>query len=251
MLPALAQALRVRQPFPARGGAALETLAEAQARAYETAAEVDKAVTLDDIERLALATPGVPVARVHAVAGLDPLLPCYPAVGMVSLIVIPSCPRPAPLPSRALLNAVERYLAPRRLITSEIHAMAPHYRRVGVQATLHLACNADNSAILAAASQRIAAFFDPLSGGPESTGWPLGRTVYRSEIMALLVGVNGIERVTDLSLLTACKDCSGSAPGRCDNVELCAHELVLPGRHRWLLAADTPQSFTRSLAHEC
>jgi hypothetical protein len=251
LLPPLGQPLRVRQPLPASGGSAAETLAQAQARAYETVAEVDKAVTLEDIERLALATPGVPVARVHAVAGLDPLLPCYPAVGVVSVIVIPSCPRPAPMPSRALLNAVERHLAPRRLITSEIHAIAPRYRRVGVQATLHLGCNADPSTVLAAATQRIAAFFDPLSGGPDGTGWPLGRTVYRSEIMALLVGVTGIERLTDLSLLTACNGCGGSPPGHCDNVALCAHELVLPGRHQWSLAADTPRSFTRSLAHEC
>lgn len=251
LLPALAHALRVHQPVPATGGTVAQTLSQAQARAYESVAEVDKAVTLDDIERLALATPGVPVARVHAVAGLDPRLPCYPAVGVVSVIVIPSCPRPAPLPSRAMLNAVERYLMPRRLITSEIHAMAPRYRRVGIQATLHLACHVDGAATVAAATQRIAAFFDPLTGGPDGTGWPLGRTVYRSEIMALLVSVGGIEHVTHLSLLSACHGCGGSSAGRCDNVTLCAHELVLPGRHRWQLAPDTPRPFTRSLVHAC
>ncbi len=253
LLPAPALPLRLRQPVAAVGGTAAEPLALAQARAFDSVTEVDKAVTLDDIERLALATPGVPVARVCAVAGTDPLLPCYPAPGVVTLIVIPGCPLPAPLPSRALLDAVERQLAPRRLVTSEIRAIAPHYKRVGVEATLHLDCDIAADTLVAQAQARIAAFFDPLTGGPDGTGWPFGRSVYRSEVMALLVGLPGIARVTGLSLLTAPGGgCVGADDGsRCGNVDLCVHELVLPGRHRLQLAADTPRPFNRSLAHEC
>ncbi len=278
-LAALTKPLTVMQDFPATGGAVRETLGAAQARAFDLASTVDKAVTLADIERLALATPGVPVARVRAVTGLDARLPCFPAPGVTTLIVIPPCPRRAPLPSRDLLDAVERWLEPRRLVTSEIHAIAPSYRRVGVSATLHLACEAEPAAVLRSAIARIRTFFDPLEGGSEGTGWPFGRTVYRTEVMALLVNVDGVRSVTGLGLLSgadtaggcgcgcgssACDSCSGScgckdvagggagdAGGRCDNVILCPHELVIVGALRLSIVSDIGGHLRRSDAHEC
>ena len=273
----LAPRLRLEQPMAATGGAPRETLAAAQARAFELASAVDKAVTLADIERLALATPGVPVARVRAVDGLDPRLPCWPAPGVVTLIVIPACPRPAPMPSRDLLAAVQRYLEPRRLVTSEIHAIAPRYRRVGVSATLHLACEADAAAVLRAATGRLRAFFDPLAGGPDGTGWPFGRSVYRAEVMALLARVPGVVSVTGLQLqggmagaaaagTSGCASCGGdcggrcaacaaaagaTAGGRCDNIDLCAHELVMPGPQQLAIVSAIAPNLRRSDAHEC
>ena len=91
---AFAKPLAVWQPFAAIGGTVRETLGSVQARAFESATRVDKAVTTADFERLALATPGVPVARAHAVPGLHPALPCYSAPGAVTLIVVPYCPLP-------------------------------------------------------------------------------------------------------------------------------------------------------------
>lgn len=284
LAPALAAPLAIDQPFAAAGGMPRETLPAAQARAFDTVAEVDKAVTLADIERLALATPGVPVARVRAVAGLDARLPCWPAPGVVTVVVIPPCGRPVPMPSRALLDAVEHWLDPRRLVTSEIHAVAPHYRHISVAATLHLACEADPTAVLRIASARFDAFVDPLTGGLDGRGWPFGRTVYRTEVMALLADVPGVASVTALSLSsggdsaaaatvsggcgggcsggcggscggTCGSGCSGSADavgtGRCDNIELCAHELVRPGGKRFLIESDRARQLKRSDAHEC
>jgi hypothetical protein len=245
-LAGLATELAVFQPFGAIGGAPRETLRAAQARAFGVAHEVDKAVTIGDFERLALATPAVPVARVHAVAGLHPALPCYPAPGAVSLIVVPRCSLPAPLPSQALLDAVARYIAPRRLVTSEVHLVAPRYRRVAVYATLALDCEVDSDGTLVRAIAAIAAFFDPLTGGPDSGGWPIGRTVYRSEVLALLADMDGVIRVTDFGL----KGPGDDAP-RCDNIELCPYELVVPGRHRIRIAPYLPRELRRSDAHEC
>lgn len=252
-LAGLATPLSVAQPFAATGGTARETLASAQARAFDLVDAVDKAVTLEDIERLALATPGVPVARVRAVANLEPHRPCYPAPGVTTLVVIPSClvslsARPvSPLPSRALLDSVERYLEPRRLITSEIHAVAPRYRRVSVSATLHLSCDEDARLVLAQATARIDAHFDPLCGGPAGTGWPFGRPVYRSEVMALLATTPGVARVTAFGLQSG----SGSDGVRCDNILLCADELIRPGSHRLLIETEVARDLRRSKAHDC
>jgi len=166
---------------------------------------------------------------------------------------------------------VHGHLAPRRLVTCEIVAIAPRYRRVGVTATLHLACGVDVEprAVLADAAARVNAFLDPLDGGPEGTGWPFGRTLYRSELMALLAATPGVLHVTAFAFLTGkaaaagaatggSSDCGCGAPpgpagpgGRCDNVLLCAHELPVPGRHRLLWQADIPPTLNRSDAHEC
>jgi predicted phage baseplate assembly protein len=236
----------VAQPFAALGGSESEPIEHAQARAFDTAAAVDKAVTLDDIERIALATPGVPIARAGAVAGVDPLLPCFPAVGIVMLIVIPRCPRPAPMPSQALLDAVTRFLEPRRLVTAELRVVAPRYRRVGVEATLYLACGADARHVEQLARARIDAWLDPLTGGPGGTGWPFGRTVYRAELMALLAGIGGVERVTAFGLTIGT-----SRKAICDNAVLCPNELVRAGRHRLRIESEVALDLKRSEAHEC
>lgn len=246
-LSALGAPLTAWQPFDALGGKPRETLRAMQARAYQHATRIDKAVTLADCEHLALQTPGVPVARARAVAGAHPMLPCYPAPGIVQLIIVPRCRLPAPMPSRALLDAVARYLEPRRLVTSELHVRPPRYRRVAVHATLHIDCTAQAAAtVTRRAIERINAFIDPLTGGPDANGWPIGRTVYRNELIALLAGVEGVARVTDFGLNGPCGE--GAC---CDNVVLCADELVRPGRHRLRVQTALPVNLKRSDAHEC
>ncbi|MGY4828745.1 putative baseplate assembly protein [Sphaerotilaceae bacterium SBD11-9] len=244
-LPAAA-ALTVRQPFAAIGGAPAEALPAYQARAFDAAMRVDKAVTLDDFERLALATPGLPLASAHAVTGHHPLLPCVPAPGLVQVIVVPRCPRPAPMPSRALLDAVARHLAPRRLATHEVLLVPPRYRRVSVYATLHAADGVDPQALQQRARAALDAFLDPLTGGPQDKGWPLGRTVYRNELLALLACLDGCLRVTSFGLNAPCND--GAC---CANLVLCAHELVRPGRHLLRVATRIAPQLKRSDAHEC
>lgn len=248
LAPALAAtgtALKVRQPFAMSGGTPAETVEQAQARAFAAVSAVDKAVTVEDIERIALATPGVPVARVCAVAGHDPALPCYAAPGVVSVVVIPFCPSRRPMPSQAMLDAVHRYLAPRRLVTSEIRTLPPRYRRVSVSATLHLACGALRSEVERSALARLDAFLNPLTGGPQATGWPFGRAVYRNEVLALLAGIAGVERVSALALAQGY-----GSPG-CDNVLLCADELVTAGRHRLQFEGTSAPNLRRSQPHEC
>jgi hypothetical protein len=116
---------------------------------------------------------------------------------------------------------------------------------VGVYASLQLDCEAKPEAIRKLAIATLDAFFDPLTGGPDGGGWPIGRTVYRNEVMALLANMNGVVRVTGLGLQTGCD------PVRCNNVELCQHELVVPGRHHLQMITNLSQELKRSKAHEC
>ena len=65
------------------------------------------------------------------------------------------------------------------------------------------------------AIERINAFFDPLTGGPDGNGWPIGRTVYRSEVIALLASIDGVARVTDFGLKGPCGERAALRQRRC------------------------------------
>ena len=188
--------LNVRQPFAATGGAEEESLEDAKGRAIAWLEESRRAVTLKDFGDLALRIPGVPVARAHALVDYDPAMPCVPALGSIAVVVIPRCARPGP----DMLRAIERYLTPRRTLTAEVHVISPSFITVAVQARLHGEPEIDSQKLTEQAYAKLDSFFHPLIGGQDGKGWPIGRDVYRSEVMALLNSIPGVTYVDDVRL---------------------------------------------------
>lgn len=218
--------LEVEQPFAACGGAAAETLNEAKARAVRELATPTRAVTLEDFEALAFATPGVPLARAHAIADYHPDMPCIRVSGSTTVVVLPPCPEQRPEPTAALCESVQRYLERRRVLTSEIHVVAPHYTTVAVSAHLQARAEVDRRALMSQARGALEQLFHPLKGGPDGHGWPIGRAVYRAEILALLNGLNGVLYVEEMTWSV-----DGKAASRCSNITICRHGLVASGIH--------------------
>jgi hypothetical protein len=217
-------ALTVVQPYAAAGGALAETLADAKGRALAALSRIYRAVTLTDFEVLAPGIPGVPVARVRALAGHHPAVPCFEAPGCVTVVVVPDCPEARPEPGPDMLQAVKRYLDRRRTLATELHVTGPGYTLVAVYARLH---GADGKALRDRALNALNEFFHPLRGGPDGGGWPVGRDVYRSEVLALLARIPGVEFVDRFGLLT-----EGDPEPRCGNVPVCANHLVASGAHQ-------------------
>jgi predicted phage baseplate assembly protein len=244
-LAGLAGQITVEQPYAAAGGAAAETLQAAEARALAQLSAPSTTVTLADFVTLALETPGVPVGRAKAVANRHPAVPCFDAPGSITVIVVPNCPGPAPMPGPDFLAAVQRYLHPRRPITTEIHAIAPDYVQVTIAAQLEAAANTDPNQIAASAQTALDAFFAPLSGGPRGSGWPIGRSVYRTEIMTILAGLPGVLTVSNLTLAA-----DGGTP-TCDNLDLCAGDLVQSMTHAIQVGISGTTIFERSKEREC
>jgi hypothetical protein len=154
--------------------------------------------------------------------GYHPDYPCWDALGVVTVVVVPACGRP-PRPGPDFLAAVERFLRRRRPLTTELHVVGPGYVRVTVSATLHVV--AAQPTLAAAAQVALDAFFDPLSGGPVGSGWPFGRGVLESDLLALLARLPNVQYVDNVSI--ASDDC----PARCDNLVLCPTDLVDSGTH--------------------
>lgn len=219
--------LKVIQPYKAIGGAEAESLADAKGRAVVFLAKPHRAVTLADFEALALETPGVPVARVHAIPDYDPAMPCLPALGSVTLIILPYCPEPRPEPGPDMLREVARYIERRRTLTTELHVIGPSYTTVIVSARLHTEPDMDKANIISQARDALNRFFHPFHGGPDSKGWPIGRDVYRAEVMAMLNALPHILYVDEVRLIT-----DEGLEAHCGNISICPHGLVASGRHK-------------------
>jgi len=238
---------RLDQPFEALGGADDESLAASETRANDVVFAASRAVTLADFTRLGREVPGIPVARAQALTDYYPELPCFPAAGSVTVVVVPQCCDTRPIPSADFLAAVARYLKRRRTLTTEVHVIAPCYMTVVVSATLNLDSGVDPAAARAAAILALNNFLDPLTGGADGTGWPIGRAIYRAEIMALLAKAPGVLTVTGLGLAFD----TDSAP-RCGNLPLCPECLALSGSHVLMTSGrPTAPIIDRSKPHEC
>jgi predicted phage baseplate assembly protein len=226
LVPAVPHVADVLQPYAASGGAPAETLNRAHGRALERLAAPTRAVTASDLEALALETPGVPVGRATAIANHHPAFPCLPAPGVVTIVALPRCGRP-PTPTPAMLDAIARYLERRRPLATELHVVGPDYVAVRVSATLHVRARSVATAA-GAAQAALDRLFAPLDGGADGSGWPFGRDVLQSEVLAALAGVDGVSFVERVGITTI-----GDAAPRCGSLPLCGVQLVDSQTHRF------------------
>ena len=184
-----------------------------------------RATTIPDFERLAIGVPGTRVQRARAWANLDPNFACLDAEGTVTVVIVPSLPRGRPRPGRGLLRAVRRFLERRRVVGTRLIVVGPEYLTVEVRAHVRAHRNADPDQVESRIRTALADLLDPLRGGPAGLGWPFGREVYRSEIMAVIDGVAGVDHVIDCTLV------GGGAPALCDNLCVPPTWLVASGDH--------------------
>jgi predicted phage baseplate assembly protein len=224
-------ALAAVQPFAARGGGPAPEIADLQARLLADLAHPTRAITLADIEQLARETPGVCVARAYAVAEHHPDLPNLVAPGCVSVVVVPQAPGPRFDPTPGFLAAVRAYLGRRRPLTTELHVIGPKVVVIAVRARLHLTPQADAASVVAQSTSQLDAFFNPLTGGTDGSGWPVGRDVYRSEVLALLQDLPGVHHVDALALLSG-----RERAALCGNAAVCPTDLVAAGPHELTIA---------------
>lgn len=216
----------ITNQLPGLGGTAAQTVAQAAGRADQLVESSGRAVTLADFERLALQTPGTRIARVTAIPNMHPDFPCYKAPGMISLIVLPYLPKCKPVPTQGLLNAVAAYVRPRRVIGTRVEIIGPTYLEVSVQARVQSSVGANRATVQQAIVTAINKFFDPVTGGPNGSGWPFGRDVYRAEIMRIIDEVAGVDYVESLALFSGCGE------AQCGNVCLSPTWLVVSGTHQ-------------------
>jgi hypothetical protein len=209
--------------------------------------ERSRAVTAEDYEWLALhawpgseaAAPLGPASRLRRVrcvprrnlAAADAATRSAPAPAHLSLVVVPepvSGTGGEPQPDEALRTALWEFFDARRTLTTRHHVVGPGYVPVEVAADLALRDDAPPQHALGAARAALAAFLDPLAGGPDAAGWPFGRAVHASEVYAVLDGVDLVDFVEDVRLSTpaGADRLRTGADGGVVSIELDDHELV-------------------------
>ena len=226
-VPVVAAALsRTRNALPAAGGANAETLSHALGLAVEDREAPHRAVTLADFEALALSVPGTNLARAIAKANYAPGFDCWKAPGFVTVTIVPNGPGKRPGPSGALLAAVRSYLDRRRLIGTRVEVVGPNYVEAVVQVKVKAFPGKSHSALAKEISDRLDRFLNPLTGGPEGGGWPLGRSVYPAETLQVIDETPGVDYA--FGLLLARNGC----PASCGALHLPPNGLPAAGAHR-------------------
>jgi hypothetical protein len=211
--------------------AADASIDEAVTQTIRALRERYRAVTVEDFEHLIRHDwPSSPeaerlgeaagIARVRAVArrnltAADATVRADPAPAHVSVVVVPTSGERHPQPSPALIDALGAYLAPRRTLTTRLHVVGPGYADVGLAVTLAFHDDVRPDSAFAEVARSLQELFDPLTGGPDRTGWPFGRDVHASEVYATLEQVPVVDYVDEVRLTGA--------------TELDAHELVRLG----------------------
>jgi hypothetical protein len=189
----------VSNPRMAEAGADGETIAQVLDRGPLILRHRHQGVARLDYEAMAQqASPGVAVARAYPVMRPNGL----PAPGWVTLVVIPQSTDPQPQPTNDLRQLVHDYIAARAPAVLEgLAVIGPTYSLVGVNASISPINPSNAGPVGTAVSTALTAFLHPLTGGLDGNGWPFGRSVYLSDIAALVESVSGVDYASSIDLL--------------------------------------------------
>ncbi|MGP3690556.1 putative baseplate assembly protein [Streptomyces sp. IBSNAI002] len=227
---------RVENPEPATGGVDGETVEEVKSRAPLLMHTRGRAVTAEDFEVITReAAPEL--ARVRCLtaqeAGLRP--------GAVKVLVVPGLPdEPGPArfaalkPRQSTLDAVAERLDQCRLVGTTVLVEPPLYRGVTAVVRLRAVPGAKTDRVTDDALGALYRYLNPVSGGPDGTGWPFGRPVQAGDLYAVLQQVDGVGIVEEVRLFNA-NPVTGVRGEETDRVTLDRDSLIFSFEHQVLV----------------
>jgi predicted phage baseplate assembly protein len=216
---------------PATGGVDAESVAEAKVRGPMTLRTGQRAVTAGDYERLARES-STEVARARC-------LPAGRGDGSVRLLVVPQVRGDAEVHrlddfaiSTPLMNRIGEHLDAHRLVGTAVEVSTPYYQGVSVVALVYTGPGRPAALVRQRAISALTRFINPLTGGPDGTGWPFDADLNAAVVTQLLESVDGVERV-DEALLFEYDLRTGRRLGAAkDVIRLDRHSLFLSAAHQ-------------------
>lgn len=179
------------------GGTDEETLDDAKLRAPQELKNKGRAVTVEDFESIAIATPGAAIRRAKALPLTHPKFPGQKLPGIVTVIVVSESDQSPPTPTPATLSLVCAYLDKHRLLTAEVYVVPPTYHAVRIAATLAVKAAANFTRVQQQVIAALQDYLNPLSGGDDGQGWPFGGTIYFSKLYRVVMEVDGVDYIQD------------------------------------------------------
>lgn len=228
---------RVTNLRPTSGGQDEESVDDAKSRAPQAMRTRSRAVTAEDFEFLARQTPGARIRRARALPQRSPSLglirpgpqTLVPNPGAVTVIVVPDSVSARTVPSEGTRAAVKNWLDCHRLITTELYVVAPRYREVRIEVRVIVDRGAVSSQVAKTLQDKLLAYFHPLTGGTNGTGWEFGGSIYFSDTYRIILETPGVARL-DVKDLTTYVD--GLLIKPAINVVLQNDELVFSQTHQ-------------------
>ena len=182
---------RVENRSPAIGGAEAETLEDAKARGPLLLRSRGRAVTAKDFEDLARDI-APEVARVECVAeqgsGVRVLVVPHVASGDIGQIEWDDLN-----PPWQILERINNSLDELRLVGTRVAVHPPDYVWLTVVVSVSSRPRFDPADVRTDVLRALYRLYHPLIGGPDGTGWPLGRSVQSHEVHAALAGIPGVD----------------------------------------------------------
>lgn len=192
---------RAFNPLAAGGGTGTETIEGLLRRGPGVLKHRNRAVTLDDFERLAFQSAGG-IARVRCLPNMNDRREYCD--GWVTVIVIPRTEEERPRLSLQLKRNVEgylRYRAAYSLVEADfLRVIGPVYVDVSVEVGVVVSTVEDVPVVEVSCISRLREFLNPLTGGYEGRGWAFGRVPCFSDFYALLEKIEGVDHVVSLSI---------------------------------------------------
>lgn len=184
----------------ARGGTDAESLEQAVIRVPQLLRTRKSAVTPEDFENVAKQS-SKSVARAHCITDINKTSP-----GLVQLLIVPEADRfdlsKGMNPDRyfsldsQLRTQILEYMKDRKPLGIHVKLHEPEY--VGVSVRMEVIVEQKynypraQEQIRSQLLMALYRFLNPLTGGIEGNGWPLGRSVYPSDIVALCQKIPGV-----------------------------------------------------------
>jgi predicted phage baseplate assembly protein len=194
---------RVENRTPAVGGARAEDIEDAKLRGPLVLRSRGRAVTAEDFVELTKQV-APEIARVHCVGTSG----TGSQGGGVRVLVVPYVTgdevgrirREDLKPLAESLDRISAYLDERRLVGTRLVIEPPEYAGItaviSVRARPRFRAEDVRKEVLSAVYR----LFDPLFGGPQGTGWPLGRSVQAHEVNAALARIPGVDMAEEISV---------------------------------------------------
>ena len=207
----------------ARGGVDAESLTDAALRVPEILRSRETAVTPKDFEVITRAA-SKKVARAHCITDADSNVP-----GTVRLLIVPAIeansidfrgkfvkgmdPNEVFALDDELQKDIQAYLRERKPLGVQVKLEEPDYVGVKVEIEVILEPRYNNVEDKVEIRQLILAtlyrFLNPITGGLEGEGWPLGRPLYSSDIVSQCRNISGVRNLGTVTLFESRKDSQG------------------------------------------
>lgn len=190
-----------------------EKLTEGIRRGVQRLSECTRAVTVEDYEQLTcqglMAKPGMyekyPDLAIRSICLVnrdleDHKLDEGEQFGHISVVIIIKTANQKDLLREMpeIKRYTQQYLSAWKLLTNRVHVVDPDYQEVRIS----MQVSAKDDSLKSTIKNAVERYLDPVTGGMDGRGWPVGRNLYNSDLFYLVEGMPGVDHVIRVDLET-------------------------------------------------